>query len=337
MLQLKNTSPFKAALGKFHDAQGADCLYVVVTATFQLWPSVALSDEQIAPVLSDDYHGEPGRSSLRHAGELHLGKPATDLILVGHAKAHHEKPVTEMNVRIQLAEREKVVKVFGDRQWRDFQPSHPVPFVALPLVYERAFGGVLNVEDAPPIVEERNPLGVGLAWTYKRMKRGDLLPNLEDPRQLLSEGVRPAPAAFGCIPPAWLPRRQLAGTYDEAWETKRAPFLPTDFQPRFFNCAAEGLIFERHLQGGEPWYLEGVSEHGPLRGVLPTCTLEIAFVLRGERQVRPNRLQTVLFEPDDNRIRLTFHADFPCDKRALEVERAEIALLDLQLPAAPSP
>jgi hypothetical protein len=273
---------------------------------------------------------------LRHAGELHLGKPATDLILVGHAKARDDKPVTEMSVRVQLAEREKLVKVFGDRQWQGRQPSHPAPFVAMPLVYERAFGGVLHVPDAPSIVEERNPLGVGLAWTHKRMQRGDLLPNLEDPKELLSEGIHPAPATFGCIPSAWLPRRQYAGTYDEAWETERAPYLPTDFHPRFFNCAAEGLSFERYLQGGEPLSLEGMSERGPLCCALPACALETAFVLHGERHVQPNRLQTVLVEPDDNRLRLTFHADFPCDKRSLEVDRVEISLLDLQLSKAPT-
>jgi hypothetical protein len=233
-----------------------------------------------------------------------------------------------------LAELEKVVRVFGDRQWERSAPSLPAPFVRVPLVYERAFGGVLEVEAAPPITEERNPLGVGLAIAHRRAERGDLLPNLEDPKQLLAEGVVPTPAGFGGIPPAWLSRRTLAGTYDAAWQQKRCPYLPSDFQPRYFNCAAEGLIFDRHLQGGEPLSLEGVSARGRLETVLPRCTLETVFVLCGERNVQPNRLQTVLIEPDENRMCLTFHADFPCDKLPLDVEFIEVSLIDLQLMAA---
>lgn len=163
------------------------------------------------------------------------------------------------------------------------------------------------------------------------MQQGDPLPNLEDPKQLLSEGVHPTPAAFGCIPPAWLPRRTRAGTYDDAWKTQRAPYLPVDFQPSFFNCAADGLSFDRHLTGGESLCIEGASRRGTLQAILPICTLETAFVLDGQRHMRPNRLQTVLIEPDDNRLCLTFHCDFPCDKRSLEVEHAEVSLQNLQL------
>jgi hypothetical protein len=334
MLQLLNTSPFKAAFSRIPDAQGRDCLFLVVKATFQLWPRLELSEQQVKPALSDDYHGAPGASSLRYPGELHLGKPTTDLILVGHAIPPEEKPVTQLNVRLRLAELEKVVRVFGDRQWERSEPSLPAPFVRIPLVYERAFGGLLEVDDAPPLMEERNPLGVGLAVSHGRAERGDKLPNLEDPKQLLADGVVPAPAAFAAIPAAWLSRRILAGTYDEAWQKKRCPYLPNDFQPRYFNCAAEGLVFDRHLQGGEPLTLEGVGARGPLETVLPRCTLETAFVLHGQRHVRPNRLQTVLVEPDENRLCLTFHSDFPCDKVPLDVETIEVALTGLQLTAA---
>jgi hypothetical protein len=336
VLQLANKSPFEAAFARFPDVLGADSLYVVVTATFQLWPELAISDTQIKPVLSDKYFGDPGSSSLRYGCDLHLGKPVTDLILVGHARSIDEKPVTQLDVRLRLADREKRVKVIGDRHWNGFEASPPAPFVSMPLVYERAFGGVLKIDDAPPLTEERNPLGLGLAVSHRRAQRGDPMPNLEDPKQLLADGVLPAPAGFGAIPPAWLSRRSLAGTYDEEWQRKRAPYLPADFQRQYFNCAAEGLVFDRHLQGGEPLLLEGASARGPLRSVLPQCAVMTAFVLRGERHVRPSHLQTVLLEPDENRLCLTYHADFPCDKAALAVERIEIGLDGLQLAAAGS-
>ena len=67
------------------------------------------------------------------------------------------------------------------------------------------------------------------------------------------------------------------------------------------------------------------AQYNPRRG------LETEFELRGERHAAPTQLQTVLLEPDDNRLRLTFHAQFVCDKLALEVRRIELRLQSLEL------
>ncbi|HEX5659919.1 MAG TPA: DUF2169 domain-containing protein, partial [Polyangiales bacterium] len=234
------------------------------------------------------------------------------------------------------AERRKVARVLGDRQWLAMGPSRPIPFVEMPLRFERAFGGVLQRPDAPTVAEERNPLGQGLAIARRCPRRGEALPNIEDPRQPLQEGARPSPVGFGCVGPAWLPRRTFAGTYDEAWQTQRAPYLPSDFDARYFNCASEGLVFDRHLRGGEPISLMGMSPRGALSSVIPTIALNITFVLAGHKHARQSRLQTVLLEPDDNRMQLTFHSEFPCDKALLQVEAVEISMESLTLAAGAS-
>jgi hypothetical protein len=130
-----------------------------------------------------------------------------------------------------------------------------------------------------------------------------------------------------------LPRRSFAGTYDERWQRTRAPYVPEDFDARFFQCASEGLRFGKHLTGGEPLVLLGMSERGPIHSALPRCALEARFALRGQRHDAPVQLQTVVLEPDDNRMRLTFHTQFVCDKLALEVERIELRLQSLDLTA----
>ena len=45
--------------------------------------------------------------------------------------------------------------------------------------------------------------------------------------------------------PHWLPRRAWAGTYDDAWRISRAPYLPADFDARFFQLysPATGGLF----------------------------------------------------------------------------------------------
>ncbi|HET8933331.1 MAG TPA: DUF2169 domain-containing protein [Polyangiales bacterium] len=336
MLQLKNETPFKTAFAKFPNKDGVDTLYLVVTATFNLEPRLELAEEQLSPILSDEYVDQPGRSSLRCSGELHIGKPATDVIVAGYARAPGGKPITTLQVGVRVGRQDKMLSVTGDRHWLGMEPSKPAPFTELPLIYELAFGGELRVDGAVVETDDRNPLGVGLGISRMRAKIRDPLPNIEDPRQPLREGANCVPAGFGCIPGAWLPRRSLVGTYDENWQRTRAPYLPQDFKPEFLNSAAEGLTFRPHLKGGEPLLLVGMSERGPIRSAIPTCLLETAFMLRGELHRTACHLQTVFIEPDSKRLRLTFHTEFVCDKLALEVERIHLKLERLDVTVSAS-
>ena len=68
------------------------------------------------------------------------------------------------------------------------------------------------------------------------------VPNLEDPAAPLEQiGQTPPPACLAPIAPSWLPRRLFAGTYDERWQRTRAPYLPDDFDPRFFASAGSSV------------------------------------------------------------------------------------------------
>jgi hypothetical protein len=95
---------------------------------------------------------------------------------------------------------------------------------------------------------------------------------------------------------------------------------------RYFSSAADGLFFNPHLKGGEPVVVLGMSARGPLQTVLPVCLLETDFVVRGERHARPCSLQTVLIEPDENRLRLTFHSELVCDRDLMFVDRIDVKL-----------
>ena len=158
------------------------------------------------------------------------------------------------------------------------------------------------------------------------------LPHLEDPAHLLTRPTdTPPPAGFGFIAPGWEPRRSRAGTYDEAWLGSRAPYLPVDFDPRFFHTAPPDLVCPAHLSGGEPVEVTNASASGLLRFRLPRC--EIAASVRIARKVERPRLhlETVLLEPDDHRLSLLFRGAVGCDKRALRIDRVELALQTLDL------
>jgi hypothetical protein len=165
MLQLKNDTPFGAAIALFPNRDAIDTLYVVARGTLALSPRFEPITPRIQPLLTDVYFGEPETSSLKYTSELHIGKPGCDVVLIGQAWAPEGRPAAEQYVVVSLAGRRKMVRVIGDRVWqRGGRPSRPEPFQSMPLVYERAFGGMHKVSDnAPVLVEDRNPVGVGFA------------------------------------------------------------------------------------------------------------------------------------------------------------------------------
>lgn len=341
MLQLKNTTPFAAHIAVLPDECGIDTLYVTIKATFSLGARLEVADPQPPVLLADEYWGEPGASSLKYAADVHLAKPATDIALVGQAHSPGRKPVGQLDVSLSVAGLTKVIRVHGDREWRPgfacipARATAPRPFASMPLVYERAFGGLHEVEGkkAEILFEPRNPVGQGFAGKRKgRDLKGLPLPNLEDPTEpIRGPKHRPAPAGFGFIAPAWEPRRSFAGTYDDAWLKQRAPYLPKDFDPRFFNAAHPDLVTERHLEGGEKVEALNVTPGGVLKFRLPACQLAAAVRVAGHEETPPLNLETVLIEPDDARLSMLWRGAVPCDKRALKVEEIRIELGQLVL------
>jgi len=327
MLQLDNQTPFKASIAVLPDSSGIDTLYVVIKATLDLRPKLSLALEQLVPTLADEYYADPATSSLRVASEMHIGKPGTDVLLVGHACALEERPIARMNVSLSVAGRRKSLLVTGDRAWADGKPTNPVPFTTMPLVWERAFGGSHRSGDRV-LAEQRNPVGCGFAGerTADEMQRQPL-PNAEDPTTPLQQhGQLATPSCFAPIAAAWLPRRAYAGTYDENWQRSRAPYLPDDFDARFLQCASGELCFDRYLQGGEPVEISGVSADGPIAFAVPTSPLSVAVSVAGSMQYPTANLETLLIEPDENRACLTWRASLPCDRQVLKVEKIVIAM-----------
>ncbi|MDX2021975.1 MAG: DUF2169 domain-containing protein [Deltaproteobacteria bacterium] len=328
MLQLKNESPLKAALAVFPDPQGIDTVYVTIKATFALGDRLTLAPEQLPPAAADEYVGEPGQSSLKQAAEVHLNKPHTDVVLVGHAYAPHGRAAPQSAVRVVVAERQKTVAVFGNRVWRrGGGMSAPEPFEAMPLVWERAYGGFHKVSaQGAMLAEERNPVGVGFLGRRSPDEFiNQPVPNIEDPAALIRHlGDTPPPAGFAPVAPAWLPRRAFSGTYDSAWQRKRAPYLPLDFDPRFFGVAVPEFTFNRHLQGGEPVQLIGVSPRGPLEFALPHLQIEVDALVADAHEFPPVLLETITFLPDARCMTMVWRAALPCDKKVLKVQQLNI-------------
>ncbi len=332
MLQLKDETPFASALAVHPDPQGIDTLYVTTKATFSLGERVGVADEQLPLTLSDEYWGEPGQSSLKYASELHLSKPTTDVALVGSARAPGGRPVAELDVALRVGPVQKEIRVVGDRTWTGslFGSSTTAaePFETMPLVWERAFGGVhlTDAEAGTGTEVPENPVGRGFRGKRRRgALKGEAAPNLLDPKD------PKLPACFGFVAAGWEPRRSHAGTYDAAWQKSRAPYLPADFDARFFNAASPDLVCPEPLRGGEPVSLTNLSPHGEIRFRLPTVVLDVSVSVSGRAETLEPRLETVLLEPDDERMSLVWRSALACDKEALAIEEVAVAMAACEL------
>jgi hypothetical protein len=329
MWQVDNRTPFAAAQGWIRDRRGAELWLVVVKATFDILPDGTTnpSAEQPEPHRLPGYTGEPGKSSIRCESDFVLTKTTTDVLVVGHAHAPEKGAVRQLDVGLRVGSLQKLLRVFGDRRWGGQGPTDPLPFVAMPLVYERAFGGVDRRSPTPEKDWDwRNPVGCGHSIDPAHLA-DQPVPNVEAPDRLIrSWDDRPAPAGFGPIASHWQPRAALAGTYGEAWERTRQPLLPDDCDDRFFQCAPVDQQAAQFLVGGEGVTLLNLSPRGRLDFALPRMELDLETRFAdGERRAheRP-RLHSVIFEPDFPRVSLVWHSALECHAKVHKLDSTRV-------------
>lgn len=304
---VENQTPFAFEPSFMADEEGRTVLVPVVKSTWALGPrGPVLAPVQLPVSLAGEPWGDPERSSWKFEPEGMLRKPATDVVLIGSALA--PRPGTsEMLVAFQVGPVRKGVRVVGDRAFYKAVGSvgmtRPAPFERIPLLWERAFGGWdrSGPDERRHDRETRNPVGVGFRASGGKFEEGLKAPNLDDPAHPFKGwGDRPPPAGFGFTGADWEPRRRYAGTYDQKWQEGRAPLLPRDFDRRFLNAAAPGLVAPGYLRGDEGVVATGVTAAGGLSFKLPGVAPPVLDVEHaGREDVRvPMALETVILDTD---------------------------------------
>jgi hypothetical protein len=328
-----NKTPFAFAPLFLADEQGQPVLTALVKGTFAIGADGRCqpAEEPVPINLEGEHHGEPETSSYRFEPEVAFMKPATDVVLLGHACATRAG-TTEGSVGLRVGALQKQALVAGDRVWwkslGQVSASKPRPYEKIPLRWERAFGGWdrSHPDPARHACEARNPVGVGMRPS-RSFEEGLRLPNIEDPQQPLKRfGDTPPPAGFGFVSPHWQPRAALAGTFDEKWQKERAPLLPRNFDRRHLNAAAPGLVAAGYLRGDEAVVAAGVTPQGTLRFALPGVPPPVVrTVLQdGADEILSTNLDTVIIDADEKRVLLLWRAcrrvpTGPTDVKAIEV------------------
>ncbi|AKT37026.1 DUF2169 family type VI secretion system accessory protein [Chondromyces crocatus] len=318
-------------------------LAAIVKATFELQDDGAL---ELAPPartrgirFADIPWEKTQPESIVFPADVCLRKPGTDVVLVAKAHAPGDDPVPSFDVRVEVGPLKKSLVIFGRRLWvedgRALTP--PAPVLEMELRYDHAWGGRDDDPPAPPLEEARNPIGRGVVRHPSALTHQEA-PSIEDPAHpIRSVRTRPPPAGFGVVGRSWEPRRQYAGTYDETWQSFKAPLMPDDFDDRHNLCASPGLIADPPLVGGELVRLLNLTRGGgAVSFTLPRITLEIDFRIPDRDPIAfAPHLDTVLldlYEAGPEKpvtVELVWRASVPAPRRLRE---ARVRVRERQVP-----
>lgn len=330
-MELINSTRMVAGYTLGMEPSGRELLVVVVKGTFRIpaqsGETLRLQEEQVPLVMSDVFFGEPGLSAPRYEVDFAPRKPRCDLLLNATAYAPEGRPTTRVTVGARIGSWSKSFDVVGDRVWEaglsGIGASVATPFVQMPISYDRAFGGTDNNSADPSdhAAYMLNPVGRGF---HKQLKSewvdGSPLPNTQEsghPVSWVDGNYRPM--SFGAIGRHWDPRYKYAGTYDQHWIDHVSPFLPADFDEQYYQAAPLDQQLPKPL-GEQLVTLVNLTADGRREFVLPHFEAPIhIFPKDGEREDLTAPADTVLIEPDLERVTITWRVARPLRKNLFEI------------------
>ncbi|MCC8367464.1 DUF2169 domain-containing protein [Xenorhabdus sp. PB61.4] len=121
------------------------------------------------------------------------------------------------------------------------------------------------------------------------------------------------PQGMGIIGRAWLPRRTLAGTYNQTWLEQRHPYLPQDFDFGYWNCAPQDQQID-WPSTDISLQLTNLTPDGSLQTQLPGHRPFILFRM-DDGALFPvlMNLDTLIIDTDAMTLELTFRLHFSID------------------------
>jgi hypothetical protein len=312
------------------EPSGRELLVVVVKGTFRIpaeqGAALRLHEEQVPLVMSDVFFGAPGLSAPKYEVDFAPRKHRCDVLLNGSAYAPGGRPTSRVNVGIRIGNWSKSFDVVGDRFWYlagGVRATSPTPIETMPISYDRAFGGVDQRHDDPAQhgAFMLNPSGRGFhKHLIGEWLEGSPLSNTEEQGNRVSapNGTY-KPMSLGPIGRHWEPRFRFAGTYDQHWLDEECPFLPADFDEQYYQAAPLDQQVPKPL-GEQHVTLINLTSDGQSDFVLPHFEAPIhIFPKRGKREDLVAHVDTVVIEPDLERVMMTWRVARPLKKNMFEI------------------
>lgn len=330
-MELLNATRMVAAYNQGLDADGREYLVVIVKGTFDL-PldgSVARLREAQQPLLmSDTFAGDPGLSAPLREFDFAPFKPHCDVLVNGSAHAPGGRPISQLTVGIRVGRMSKAFRVVGPRQW---QPGalgtgagSPQPFVRQDISYASAFGGSHSAPGSPGqlLCNPRNPAGRG--WYPRSLGSGTIVGMPMPCTEKLGQPIDTPhgdfePMALGPLGKHWQARVSFAGTYDQAWQDEQFPFLPKDFDERYFQAAPADQQTD-HLKGGEDVLLLGLTPTERAGFRVPSVRMPVTYFLsKGGHETIEAVIDTLLVDTDAGHVEITWRTRRPLKRNMFEI------------------
>lgn len=323
--RIDNLTPMEVRCLPMDDRHGRAVLVTIAKVTYALSKTgVARVAADPAPIRYQDepFDGAP-YASIKYPSDWVDEKPGTDVIVLGTAIPPEGALFTEMDVSVRVGKLFKAVRVHGMRVFQSavFGGVAPGPAQRLgptPIRYELAQGGVDDEDPEHVVYDARNPSGIGFVEARKK-RVGAAAPRLSVPVSVADPGREPA--GFGVIAAHWSPRIELAGTRDGAWQRKRAPVAPLDFDPRHNSAAHPDLHSASPLRPDEPVELVGMTPEGVFRFKLPDVEPRFVSRLDDELREHESHLDTFLIDADARRVELTWRLSLPLPRKAQRLDK----------------
>jgi hypothetical protein len=227
----------------------------------------------------------------------------------------------------------------------DWELTRPEPTTMVPLRYDLAYGGTVDLRDdeapdSPPmsIGYPDNPVGSGfiptvdqikeqfdvglvkansLRTAYCRKIKKIKAPQITVPGESLKRiDEALSLAGWGIVAKHWDLRLKKAGTFDQYWIDNRCPLLPKDFDPNYWNGAHPDLQFD-YLSESSVIELQNLVPHTrttdqKIRIRLPGIKPEIEYLddFHHESVRKPLKMDTVKIDLIENELTMLYRVSF---------------------------
>ncbi len=323
MLELSNQGPWSAGLYPGFQLNQEFQWTCVIKASFEFDQAGKLTPmpDQLPIEETDQHYGKSLETSLKIANEIAPIKMGSEIYLHGTATPPQtSQKVMEVKLGMKTPDGngwQKILRIFGQRTWKGmrFAPRASEPENIgrpVPLTYENAYGGI---DRETGIEFEANRAGQGFFSDPTKFSDTEL-PQIEiGPKFIKSPRDQPLPAGYGPLPVFWSPRKNDAGTLDEA--SARAGLCPfgDDLKPSFYNVAPLDQRFNTNLKGGEIITLTGflpeIPPAKPLELILPELHHD-TWKVTGQNQQKINtKCDTLVIDTDRQIISMIWRAGIP--------------------------
>jgi hypothetical protein len=319
-MDLNNYTPYPALLSRFvvdpeRDLMGSA---LVARVTYDVVGNgLVPSKEQTWKVSPQPWECPYGAMEADDA----FYKGATDIFLFGRARSPGKRPVSAMNVVIQVGAFRRQIIVLGDRVWLAGRTKNtlvagpPQRFFEMPLTLDRAFGGAAEW-DGLKVPFADNPSGKGFYLELEQAE-GHQLPNLEDPQHLVQRwDERPSPVGLAVCPMCHSGRIKNGTEFDEEG-------ILVKLDARFFNAAfPEMLAYD--VKPGVPVRIDGVLHEGSLQFSVPAIPVVFKLTLDSTPILGRPAIDQIGIEADLRRVFVTYrypfrYVLFPRQRRTAEL------------------